>query len=155
MEAGLVWRTAFGGRRLRAPTAEALLAAGLATVLGWATAGCAASDLVIPAPAAGGGLNSGLVLVDSMTQRYFSLSVVNGSPTLTEIGAPGTTPTEQELTDGVTGAHFSLAVNDGALTLVPGPIAATAAKQIELVDTVTAKTYELAVISGGLTLTPG
>lgn len=143
------WRSVRRGWKLRALAAEALLAAG-----GWALAGCAAREQVVPAPDSGSGLSNGLVLADSLTQRYFSLSVVDGSPTLTEIGTSGTTPTNQELIDSATGSYFSLAVTDGALTLAPGSIAATAERQIGLVDTVTAKTYELAVISGGLTLTP-
>jgi hypothetical protein len=142
-----VWRPVCWAR-LGAP---ALLAVGL----GWAMAGCGTGDIVRPVANSGMGLSSGLVLADSMTRRYFSLSVVDGAPTLTEVGTSGPTPTEQELVDGASGTHFSLAVTNGALTLIPGSSAATAETQIGLIDRVTAKRYELAVVSGGLTLTPG
>jgi hypothetical protein len=131
--------------------ALALLAVGLV----WGMTGCGTENLVRPVPNSGGELSSGLVLADSMTQRYFSLSVVDGAPTLTELDTSGTTPTEQELVDSATGTHFSLGVTNGGLTLIPGSNAVTGKTQIGLIDTVTAKTYELAVVSGGLTLTPG
>ena len=150
MGAEWVWRPVRHGR-LKALVTEALLGVGLVCGM----TGCGTEDIVRPAAGSGAGLSSGLVLADSMTQRYFSLSVVDGSPTLTEVGTSGTTPTQQELVDGATGTHFSLAVTNGALSLIPGSTAGTAEIQIGLIDRVTAKRYELAVVSGGLTLTPG
>jgi hypothetical protein len=130
--------------RIGKKLAEVLLMAGAA----WAIAGCGAGPV---APHAGGP-GGALALADSISGMQFSLSVVDGSPTLTEIGHSGTPATEPLLIDSATGEHFSLAVTSGALTLVPNAGGATPAAQIALVDTVTAKTYELAVVSGGLTL---
>jgi hypothetical protein len=137
-------KSSYWSRRIRGKVAEILLIAGAALALG----GCGAG----PIAAHGSGPGGALVLADSMSGVQFSLSVVEGSPTLTETGRSGASATEPQLIDGATGKHFSLAVTSGALTLVPDASGATASAQIGLVDTVTAKTYELSVVSGGLTL---
>jgi hypothetical protein len=93
------------------------------------------------------------VLADSVTQTHFSLSVLNGAPTLTAIGNAGSAEPNAGLIDTVTGAGYSVGVTNGALSLVPGS-AAGAVTEIGLTDSTTNKTYELAVVSGALSLTP-
>jgi hypothetical protein len=136
-------RSSCSRKRISRKIAEILLIA----AAGWAIAGCGAG-LVGHAIGSGGSL----VLADTITNMQFSLSVVNGSPALTEIGHSGIPATELQLIDGATGEHFSLEVTRGALTLAPDASGAAASAQFGLVDTVTAKTYELSVVSGGLTL---
>jgi hypothetical protein len=118
--------------------------------LGWAMGGCGADSVVARA----GGSGGGLMLADSVTQTHFSLSVVDGAPTLTDMGGAGTVEPSASLIDSVTGAEYGLAVTNGALTLVPGSSAGATA-MLGLADSATAKTYELAVVSGALTLTQG
>jgi hypothetical protein len=118
--------------------------------MGWALLGCGADSVAARA----GGSGSGLMLADSVTQTHFSLSVMDGAPTLTDMGGAGTVGPSAGLIDTVTGAEYGLAVTNGALTLVPGS-SAVAAKEIGLADSATAKSYELAVVNGALTLTQG
>jgi len=115
--------------------------------MGWAIEGCGMA--VAPVAGVSGG---GLLLTDSVTQTRFSLGVMDGAPTLIDMGGAGTTGTSASLVDSVTGVEYGLAVTNGALTLVPGSSAGVTTK-IGLVDSATAKTYELAVVSGALTLT--
>jgi hypothetical protein len=112
--------------------------------------GCGGS-VVRPLPAGGSGAAGELILVDSATAARFSVSVVNGTPTLTGVGSSGTISADPELIDGATGERFSLAVTGGALMLIPATGAGGAA-EIGFVDTVTAKTYTLAVVRGALRL---
>jgi hypothetical protein len=98
---------------------------------------------------------SELILADPVTDTHFSLSVVSGAPTLTDIGSSGTVSSDPDLIDNVTGVHYSLAVTSGALTLVPASDMVSGHSQIGLIDTVTAKTYALVVVSDELTLIPG
>jgi len=93
-----------------------LLVAGLA----WPISGCGKDSVVPRASGSGSSSNSGLTLADSVTGVHFRLTVANGAPTLTEIGASGTVSSNPELIDSITGARFSLVVTSGALTLVPG-----------------------------------
>ncbi|HEX9197997.1 MAG TPA: hypothetical protein VF865_00430 [Acidobacteriaceae bacterium] len=127
------------------------LAAAILLVSGltWPIAGCGGNSIVSGVSSVG----SGLVLADSVTQAHFSVSVVNGAPTLTGLGSSGAVSVNAGLIDHVTGAHYLLAVTSGALTLVPGSTATEGAAQIGLVDSVTAKTYTLVVVNGALTLT--
>ena len=84
--------------------------------MGWAMGGCGVGSVVAPA----GGSGGGLMLADSVTQAHFSLSVMDGAPTLTDMGGAGTVGPSASLIDSVTGAEYGLAVTNGALTLVPG-----------------------------------
>ncbi len=101
------------------------------------------------------GPDSELILADSVSDKHFSLSVVNGAPTLTDIGSSGKVSSDPELIDDVTGLHYFLAVTSGALTLVPASGMVSGHSQIGLIDTVTAKNYTLVVVSDELTLIPG
>ncbi len=119
--------------------------------LGLPIAGCGGNLLLAPAS----GVGSGLVLVDSKTEKNYRLSVADGSLRVTEIVCGGTVATDTGLIDSVTGAHYTLAVSDGALTLVSGAETTQGTLQLGLADTVTARNYALAVISGALTLISG
>lgn len=100
-----------------------------------------------------GGSSGELTLSDSVTSAHFSLTVINGAPTLTALGSAGTLSSSSGLVDMKTGAPYFPTVTSGALTLVPVQTT-EAAEEIGLTDSVTAKTYELAVVSGSLTLIP-
>jgi hypothetical protein len=115
----------------------------------WPTLGVQPSNFSIEL----GGNGSELVLSDSVTAANFSLTVVNGAPTLTALGSTGSVASSSGLVDMQTGAQYLLAVTSGALTLLPVQTS-LAAQEIGLTDSVTAKTYELAVVSGSLTLIP-
>lgn len=116
----------------------------------WLVAGCGSAVARI-----GGGAISGLVLSDSVTASRFSLSVVDGTPSLTEVAGSAPGVKGAEVIDSVTGGHYSLAVTSGALTLAPDSEATEGVSPIWLADTLTTKTYELAVVSGALTLVSG
>jgi hypothetical protein len=107
--------------------------------------GCGGS-VIVPKSAADGGL----ILADSMTAKYFSLTVVDGALTLTQVSGSGALP-DPGLTDTLTGTTYSLALDNGALMLNPG---VGQAAIIGLSDSVTEKTYALVVTRGALTLTP-
>lgn len=114
--------------------------------------GCGGSEATLPA--GGNGAAGELILADPTTAAHFSLSLVNGTPTLTGMGSAGTVSANAELIDGVTEQRYSLMVSGGAFMLVPATGAGGVAK-IGLVDKVTAKTYTLAVTRGALTLSQG
>ena len=127
--------------------AAVLVLAGVAELIG----GCGGNSITHQISSPG----SELILADSVTDTHFSLSVVNGAPTLTDIGSSGTVSPDPELIDNVTGVQYSLAVTSGSLTLVPASSTVSGHSQIGLTDTVTAKNYALAVVSDALTLIPG
>lgn len=118
----------------------------------WLVVGCGGAVAPLVGGAVKGETASGLVLVDSVTQTRYSLSVMDGAASLKATSGAEMVVSEPELVDGATGAKYSLGVARGALSLAPDASGGPGATQIGLADTVTAKTYELAVVRGALTL---